>query len=290
MRQFIIIAHLFIQNANALSSPITIGFPAITAWLGAAHKLQRILKASFNDILFTGVGISCHNFYLHTAKGTHDMNFSIIGTGNPLKKDGSRSSFIEEARCNIEVTLVIEYEGVERKDQQEFIQSLTKILSHKMKFAGGDIISFKDINCQYIFDENENFNQIKRFLMPGFVLINRQHLLKKEMEENNVDSIDALLSYLVVNNTSQRTEDGTIYWDQSRKNSGWIIPIPIGYQGLTPLNKTHRQRDENCEHRFAESVITLGEFIMPYRIKSPDELLWHYSYQEDKDLYLCLQQ
>jgi len=35
IKRVLIIPHILVHNANALSSPFTIGFPAMTAWLGA---------------------------------------------------------------------------------------------------------------------------------------------------------------------------------------------------------------------------------------------------------------
>lgn len=45
MNRILLIPRLRIHNANALSSPYTIGFPALTAWLGGVHALQRKLNA-----------------------------------------------------------------------------------------------------------------------------------------------------------------------------------------------------------------------------------------------------
>jgi len=42
-------------------------------------------------------------------------------------------------------------------------------------------------------------------------------------------------------------------------------------------------------HRFAESVVTLGEFVRPYRIKNIDDMLWHYHADLKNNLYLCKQ-
>ena len=49
------------------------------------------------------------------------------------------------------------------------------------------------------------------------------------------------------------------------------------------------QRDPESPHRFTEAVVTLGEFKMAYRFDHVDELLWHYHYQPDTNLYLCQQ-
>ena len=35
VKTYLLLRHVRIHNANAFSSPLTIGFPAMTAWLGA---------------------------------------------------------------------------------------------------------------------------------------------------------------------------------------------------------------------------------------------------------------
>ncbi|WP_415735253.1 type I-F CRISPR-associated protein Csy2, partial [Legionella pneumophila] len=42
----ILLPSIRVQNANALSSPFTIGFPAMTGWLGGVHALQRKLNTN----------------------------------------------------------------------------------------------------------------------------------------------------------------------------------------------------------------------------------------------------
>lgn len=61
----------------------------------------------------------------------------------------------------------------------------------------------------------------------------------------------------------------------------------MGFQGISEVGQAKNQRDAHTPHRFAESVITLGEFIMPYRIKSMDQLLWKYHFDLENNLYLC---
>ncbi|MFM9587760.1 type I-F CRISPR-associated protein Csy2, partial [Streptomyces caniscabiei] len=63
-----------------------------------------------------------------------------------------------------------------------------------------------------------------------------------------------------------------------------------GFHGLTELGEAKNQRDPNTPHRFAESVVTLGEFKMPHSINSIDEILWRYQTKEQQNLYLCAQQ
>ena len=41
----LVVPHLCVQNANAISSPLTHGFPAITAFLGLQWALERKARA-----------------------------------------------------------------------------------------------------------------------------------------------------------------------------------------------------------------------------------------------------
>ena len=66
--------------------------------------------------------------------------------------------------------------------------------------------------------------------------------------------------------------------------------IAVGFQGISELGQAKNQRDANTPHRFAESILTLGEFVMPYRIEHIDQLLWKYHVDLENNLYLCQNQ
>ncbi|MBF0376131.1 MAG: type I-F CRISPR-associated protein Csy2 [Desulfamplus sp.] len=289
MRQILLIPHIKVHNANAQSSPYTIGFPAMTAWLGAVHALQRKLNQKGVDkALFKGVGVVCHEINLARYKGEGDFYYSIIGTRNPLKEDGKSPSFIEEARCDFDVSLTVEYQGVEQDQESEFAAQITKELYSGMKIASGDIVNFGKIESMKIIQE-QDFKRLRRQLMPGYLIRERRDLMVQAMKEEGKDAIDALLDYLKIMHRSEKDENGKITWTSKRKESGWIVPIATGFHGLTELGKAKNQRDPETLHRFAESVVTLGEFIMPYRINSLDEMLWHYHTDLENNLYLCQQ-
>ena len=286
MRKFLLIPHLKIHNANAMSSPYTIGFPAMTAWLGAVHALQRqIDKSGFEKVQLLGTAVSCHQINLQTHKGRGDYVHSIIGTANPLDKDGNRPAFIEEARCHLEVSLLIEYQGLNPDNSEKFMNLINHHMP-KIKFAGGDILSVKQVEMISVDEDDDHKvkNALKK-LMLGHVLIERRDLVKKSMQENGKDALDALLDYLKVMHRANQDEEGEVSWSSSRKEAGWIVPIATGFQGISDLGFAKNQRDPNTPHRFAESIVTLGEFVMPYRIKKLDDMLWQY--HVDQDLYLC---
>lgn len=288
MRHFLLISHLQLQNANAMSSPYTIGFPAMTAWLGAVHALQRKLNQKGCDLNLSKVAVSCHDFNLQTYKGRGDFVHSIVGTANPLDKDGNRPAFIEEARCHLDVSLLIEVESLSKKKREHLLEIVQSIVV-SMKFASGDVLSVK--NCSILdFDEDEDqekqLRPILNKLMLGHVLIERRDLVLTSMQEGK-DALYSVLDFLKVTHSSTQDEEGKVTWTSKRKAQGWLVPIAVGFQGISELGQAKNQRDADTPHRFAESVLTLGEFVMPFRIESIDQLLWQYHVDLENDLYLC---
>ncbi|MBE3654349.1 type I-F CRISPR-associated protein Csy2 [Vibrio navarrensis] len=284
----LILPHLKIHNANALSSPFTIGFPAMTAWLGFVHALERKLsQAGLSDLMLHSAAVVSHRCDVQTHKGEGDFVHSIIGTANPLDKDGSRSAFIEEARCHLDVSLVIEWSGNEDQVQQpDFTEQLQAVIA-TMKVAGGDVLAVGKPSVKSVITEDDT-GRVLRQLMPGYVLIERRDLMIDAMQQGD-DAIDALLGYLTVHHHCEQLEDQSVIWHSQRKTSGWIVPIATGFQGISPLGEAKNQRDPSVPHRFAESVVTLGEFVMAHKIKNFDDALWQYRPDLENDLYLCQQ-
>ncbi|MCG8314928.1 MAG: type I-F CRISPR-associated protein Csy2 [Pseudomonadales bacterium] len=297
----ILLPHIQIHNANALSSPFTIGFPAMTAWLGAVHALQRKLNEKKFSVKFSATGVVVHHFDLQTYKGHGDFVNSIIGTGNPLepktekgkpKGNAVRPSFIEEARCHLDVSLVIEYDNLEAQDEENLLNTIPTLLLGQMKLAGGDIL-----HCQSP-EIIRDFARNKYKLMPGYALLERRDLMIDAMDVGQ-DALDALLDHLALHHRCEKHNnhgEEQIVWQHHRKatgtngETGWIIPIATGFHGISELGSALNQRDPNQPHRFAESVVTLGEFKMPYRLDSQEEMLWRYHVEPENNLYLCTQQ
>ncbi|RHW75046.1 type I-F CRISPR-associated protein Csy2 [Colwellia sp. RSH04] len=303
IKRLLLIPHLKVHNANALSSPFTIGFPAMTAWLGAVHALQRKLNANgFDSLKFIGTAVISHQCDLQTHKGVGDFVHSIVGTGNPLDKTGARSAFIEEARCHLDISLVIEYSGIEKEDELLVQEKIAHLLNSCMKIAGGDILIFKPAEFFKVEQGNvSDLNQLTRKLMPGYALVERRDLMIEAMQQGQ-DAMDALIDYLAIHHSCDSNEESSseqdnkassdekkVTWSSKRKAQGWLVPIATGFHGLTELGAAKNQRDPDTPHRFAESVVTLGEFKMPHKIRALDEILWRYQAQESSNLYLCVQ-
>lgn len=293
MRRYLAIPKIRIHNANAMSSGYTIGFPAMTAWLGAMHALQRRLrKNGFEELLLEKIVISCHKCNLQVYKYIYDSNFSIVGMAKPLRKKKKSfyfepASFIEEPRCNLDVTILIELDGYNPDDVDILINSVKSCLHH-MRIAGGDIESN---NVQPIVINDAEYSQFRKkvnqLLMPGVVLVERQDLFNKFSGKDNLDS---LLKALSVKVSVERNEKNKIVGYKRNKlieNSGWLVPAVVGFKDLTGKMNVANQRDDSYEHHFVEPLVTLGEFIMPYQCENIDSLMWYYDYDKVNGLYLC---
>lgn len=295
--KYLVIPHLHIQNANAASSPYTVGFPAMTAWLGMIHALQRRLQKNevLRKISLPRMGISCHACDMQIFSDRDNYYGYLTGTANPLKKskktgEFERPPFVEEARCHLEISLLVEAAGLEGGLEENFLQAVCQELP-RLKAAGGDII-LQAGECEQwqvitVRDDDEQAERrIKRLLMPGYVLKERQDLMKIVAGR---DALDNLLGALQVEYTVDKDKEGKVTGWQRKKvlADGWLVPIAVGFRDLSSKIKVEGQRSYDYEHHFVEPLVTIGEFLMPYRLNSLREMLWEYEYEAEDGLYLC---
>jgi CRISPR-associated protein Csy2 len=190
------------------------------------------------------------------------------------------------------VSLVLQFDNITVDDREQMISAISHLLHASMRMAGGDIKAFQApfcINCKE--GDDQDLRKVQRTLMPGYALIERRDLMLDAME-HGADALDALIDYLAIHHQCETDNDGKVTWSSYRKSlnnkpAGWIVPIAIGFQGFSALGQAKNQRDSNTPHRFAESVVTLGEFKMPHRIRFIEDILWRY--HSENDLYLCQQ-
>ena len=183
------------------------------------------------------------------------------------------------------VFLLIEAEGITGDIEDSLCSVIGKALC-KMKVAGGDILKFKDIQILYCDESNSSTRKIMSKLMPGFVLVERTDLLIDEIDSGR-DSLSRLIDYIAIHNTLSVTDEKR-EWVKTKKLPGWLVPIAVGFRGISELGKVKNQRDITKPHRFVEPIVTLGEFKLPYRVTSIDEIMWHYEYESDGNFYLCV--
>ena len=284
MKTYLLLPHLIIHNANAMSSCYTIGLPSMTAWLGFTHAMERELADT--GIKCVKVAVAVHNYHLHTCSLKGNRYKSIIISANPLKKKGGqfeRPPFIPEGRIDLETSLLIEILGIDG-DNESFIKRKIQNLLLRMKIAGGDILNEVKAEVYYVTD-NEQVEERKVIykLMPSYVITERKDIFEKQ----EGDDIEKLLRCLRVDCIAELADDGTVNkWNYFKEYPGWLVPIVVGYRGISSVNIVDGQRDCNYEHQFVEPLVTVGEFKLSCRVSCIDEIMWQYSFVNN-DMYLC---
>lgn len=307
----LILPHLRIQNANTISAPMTWGFPSMTAFLGLMWALERGLNGQY-PLLLNTCGVVCHAFEPQVSKGGFTKSFCL--TRNPLRKMKNQEdekkppSIVEEGRVHLDLTLVFGVAGelltASSEEQDTALRHIADLIS-RMRVAGGTVLpdSFSrrpELIALADADEKRmrQFRKIRRTLLPGFCLVERNDLLEKHHQQMLADNSGAtrLDSWLDLCRTNWRAsvthnDDGTeaVTWQHDRVN-GWIVPIPLGYAALTDLlepGTVMNARDTTTPFRFVESVYGIGQWIGPHRLTDVHQMLWYASSDAVAGLYRC---
>lgn len=297
--------HLRIHNANAVSGPLSWGFPSPTAFTGFTHALQRRL----GNVRFGGVGIVCHGFEPQVdGKGELTQSFRlqrhpyIAGWKKPEKDKHGKfkpSAIVEAGRAHLEVTLLIELLDELDEDEHEDLASDIRSLLPAMRIAGGTVQNMTTDIHVHVWPETQDeastiFTRKRYRWLPGFALVERrdqleEHLAKLRKSAPDTDALDALLDLLALHVAPHTEEDGKTEW-KVQTRAGWLVPLPLGYGALSDRYEpgvVRNVRDNSVPFRFVETLYTVGQWLSPHRLNSLDQLLWHMESDAEKGLYLC---
>lgn len=275
---YLLLKKIKVESFNGFSSDITYGFPAVTAFLGFSHMLERKLNVKYPDLKCLNTGIISHKVNIYTTTIKTDKYHKIYFNHmlHPLKKKGLQfigASLTPEIIGNMECSLIIDLGQyiISEKNKTEFLTQVQNIV-HTSRLAGGnisnmelaDIISFSSDSSQ----NKSQWRKIKASLSNGFALIPRQDLMTTD------NTFDNFMEKLAIN---KKTDN--------RNQPGWIVPITVGYKALTSPSYVKYQRDIDKEHIFVESILSLGEFKMLRHFTSPKDFMWQYAI--NNKFYLC---
>lgn len=311
IRHLLVLPRLRVQNANTISSPMTWGFPAMSAFVGLMHALERKLPGHL-ALELQQVGVICHD---HQAQATGEGRTRAFHlTRNPVDKGGDTAAIVEEGRIHLELTLVFAVDGAacEGDDHQKAAaaREIADIVQG-MRIAGGSVMPplpgerrrqqpfMVSLDSDSEVQEKQ-FKKIRYRFLPGFALVGRDDLLQtrfKEMreEESKTTRLDAWLDLSRINHECHQEthtdEHGetheTVRW-QIRQRPGWLVPIPVGFGALTRLHEpgeVARTRDDSTPFRFVESLYSIGQWVSPHRLEHPKQLLWYVDNDLDAGLY-----
>lgn len=309
----VVLPRLRVQNANAISSPLTHGFPSITAFLGLAWALERRGREGGLDLRIKAVGVICHDHDEQVSGDRWVKSFHL--TRNPVDKDGSTAAIVEEGRIHLTLSLVLAVSSArwmaaaDASAAEADLQVLAALLGG-LRIAGGSCLPAPGAGrgqrpvvlpwTGTLDDRAGAFRRLRQFLLPGFALVARDDLLDTRLAELRATQpestrLDAWLSLSRVNwrwQTSDQGKDALAggSWQHDRKGLGWVVPIPVGYGALGALHapgSVANTRDASTPFRFTESIYSVGQWIAPHHLDAPEQLLWYADHVPDAGLYRC---
>lgn len=303
----ILLPRLRVQNANAISGPLSWGFPSPTAFTGFVHALERKLAGLLSDG-FAGVGIICHHFEPQVSQPAGRRHRVFCLSRNPVGKDGGAPATIEEGRAHLEISLLIGVRDYFSDAEGQYLAEDLQHAAYSMRLAGGSPLyrpgkryaaSWHPV-AGNVADDGTSFRKLRRRLLPGFALVQRDDLLKAHLAEMRQTApastaLDALLDLSRLNvepvatPASEAGKPDEVRWE-IRKKPGWLVPLPIGYAGISDLyepGQVANTRDDSTPFRFVESLYSLGEWVSPHRIQCFEQLLWTQEADAEMGLYRC---
>ena len=314
VRNLLVLPRIRVQNANAISSPMTWGFPAMSAFIGLMHALERKLAARDVALVFDSVGVVCHDFEAQATDTGYVRAFHL--TRNPVDKSGDTAAIVEEGRIHLDITVFFAVRGDACSGAESERLAVAEEIAGEvasMRIAGGSVIppppdSGRQARARpmlLVLDEDDEarqqqFRRLCYRCLPGFALVARDDLLVRRLEEMrqatpDATELDAWLD-LSRRNYECRLEKITdaqndtreeVHWE-IRRPPGWIVPIPVGYGALTDIfepGRVSNTRDATTPFRFVESVYSLGQWVSPHRLRHPADLLWYVDNTPDARLY-----
>ncbi|NEX23060.1 type I-F CRISPR-associated protein Csy2 [Thiorhodococcus mannitoliphagus] len=302
----LVLPHIRVQSANAISSPMTWGFPAITAFTGLMTALERRLGRDSGLALY-GIGVICHGFEAQITHEGYTRAFRL--TRNPLRHDGSTAAIVEEGRAHLDLTLVFDARLTDDfRGDAERVALADRVADELagMRLAGGSVMPGLPIPArrptrpvlELVPDDGQSdeqhkaygdwFRRLARRWLPGFALVSRDDLLQARLAELREDdpAATALDAWLDLSRWNARaverpTEHGShqpprVEWVNDPR-AGWIVPIPVGFAALSdlqPPGSVKGARDMSTPFRFVETVWSMGQWVSPHRLKGLDDLIW----------------
>lgn len=309
---YIIFERIEVQDANCIAG-FTYGFPSITNFLGFGHALSRKLDQS-QQLQLQGCAVICHQHQIHAYQLNRYGDYVFAQSKNPpiLRKHASSTPpIVEEGKMNMIVSLIMECPKftISRQDEIDALKQQIMSLAFQHRLAGGSIQRIQSVHVLTKKNDSEEqkkqMRQIKRMLLPGFVLMDRTDLLaeyyQQEKQRNPyAEFIDAWLDFSAMKyqakpflneNEAEPNDKTKAEWIRLDKPAkGWLVPITKGYKAIGPLyppGEVANTRNPDYPFCFVESVHGLGEWRSLHRIQNVFEILWQYHYEPD--WYLCRQ-
>ena len=306
---YLLFKKVVISGANTISSPLTYGFPAITGFLGSFHAMSRKMAddEQLSNVSLGGVLLACHDCQPQMYRPNSYNNYTFNQTRNPIKKDGKTASIIEEGKCHLVMSFVVEVLADTKltTEQQESAIQKTSQWIQQQRMASGSVRGLARFEPVQYFDSSDISAVIPQ-LLPAFVLMDAQDEFAQiinDVQKDDPDAtpLDALIEVCALHHIPEAQKNGDTKWlTTSRKSGhGWLVPMPIGYQGISDrydAGVMQNVRNPEYPSQYVEAIYSLGKWVYPQRLNRIGgehdiaNAFWRYHYDADDSLYLVTQQ
>ena len=306
---YLLFKKVVISGANTISSPLTYGFPAITGFLGSFHAMSRKMAddEQLSNVSLGGVLLACHDCQPQMYRPNSYNNYTFNQTRNPIKKDGKTASIIEEGKCHLVMSFVVEVLADTKltTEQQESAIQKTSQWIQQQRMASGSVRGLARFEPVQYFDSSDISAVIPQ-LLPAFVLMDAQDEFAQiinDVQKDDPDAtpLDALIEVCALHQIPETQKNGDTKWlTTSRKSGhGWLVPMPVGYQGISDrydAGVMQNVRNPEYPSQYVEAIYSLGKWVYPQRLNRIGgqhdiaNAFWRYHYDADDSLYLVTQQ
>lgn len=305
---YILFHGIQIENANALSGNLIYGTPALTGIKGSFHAMSRRLMTDKQtaplDVRLRGVMIACHEYLMYASRGESFREYHFTQkrpaptTANDLAKMnvGTLPSVIQEAQCYVKMSFVVEVVSNRKlvaEQKATLIKHASKIIQQQ-RLAGGNVSPFNGEKRVTFIDPN-NLESLPYKLSKCNILTDASDVMLELMKKNpTLSATDILIDIVSNHHIPTKNEQGDQTWhiERTAKPYGWIVPLAVGYHGITrefEAGLLENSRSIDYASQYVESVYSLGRWSNPHKLQLEGKLkdaFWYYNHQSDNSLYL----
>ncbi len=281
MSSYLVIKQMYVKSANMHSSSLLLGGVPLMASSMFAHHLAREMNCQDEGVIYVHYDI-------------HHLGGQAYGKFTPAQRRGAmfinRHDYVEKtinlslqptASAHLNCSLVIKLSA-----SKIHIEKLKTIIL-RSRFAGGQIMDMLGVS---IYESDDLYSALTE-IKSGFIIADRQDLLKKYQQITSTNRVQAFTQLLAMKQDKLRE----IFVDES---ISWLSATTIGYALLEQptderLGIRQANQQDSTFHAYAEPLTGLVQYVSLRKILENDDLeledfIWRYHWLQE-DVFLLQQ-
>ncbi|MGR5339136.1 type I-F CRISPR-associated protein Csy2 [Vibrio astriarenae] len=117
--EYLVIPNIRVCGAAAMSTPVTIGIPSLTAFFGFSHAFERNLNHLHHSISIDSFAVCIHQLHVEKRGLTKELVEKVNGSISPPATH-------DDWRCDLVFSLILKLDKTQAIDQSTVVKSLPK--------------------------------------------------------------------------------------------------------------------------------------------------------------------